>query len=77
MKNIAFSQNLKKMVIIGNEYSIKSDFFRVPCDSGKLGIFYVKELGVLSYWSIEEIKNKCFHLPFEDGFVAFPLIHSA
>lgn len=67
VKNIAFSQNLNQMVIIGKEFRSESD---------KLGIFYVEELGVLSYWPIGEIKNKCIHLPFEGGFVVFPLIHS-
>lgn len=76
VKNIAFSQNLNEMVIIGKEYMMKCNFFKVPCESGNLGIFFVNELGVLNHWSIGEIKNKCIRLPFEEGFVVFPLIHS-
>ncbi|XP_077277432.1 uncharacterized protein LOC143905729 [Temnothorax americanus] len=76
IKNIA--SNNKNIVIIGNKYNSKKDFYNEPCNSSDLGIYLVDNVvNDLQSWNISEISHKCIRLHFKDKFVIFPLLHSA
>lgn len=75
IKNFAFDKLSNTNVVIGHSYTSTKDFFKVPCESSILGVFFVENLGPLSHWPILEIDTKLVRLPYEEGFVVFPLLH--
>lgn len=75
IKNFAFSDSLETSVVIGYSYFFKEDFYSKPCRSSLLKSYFVKNPTPLSYWPVSEIRGKLVRLPFEDGFVVFPMLH--
>lgn len=62
-------------LVIGKRFLKVNDFFSKPCNSSKLGIVLVSDLGQLQSWDLKEITMKCVLFPYSDGFVVFPLLH--
>jgi len=75
IKNIATDN--KNIIIIGNKYKSKTDFYNEPCKSSDLGIYLIENVvNDLQSWNINEISHKCIKLLFKDKCVIFPLLHS-
>lgn len=74
IENIA--HQMDTVVLIGRKFIDKESFFTKPCHSSDFGIFFVKNLGILEVFYIEDIDTKCVKLDYKNGFVIFPLIHN-
>lgn len=77
VKNIAYSIELNKKVIIGNEFCHRKDLYDVPCPSSLIGVFIVDNLSNLKMWPVENIRTKYVKLPLteDNKFAVFPLLH--
>lgn len=77
MQNIAYCPRRQIYVIIGNAFLKKENFFSVPCDSSKIGIFLVHKLSELKAWPLTSITKKYVQLPAWDNKLAvFTLLHT-
>lgn len=74
IKNIISITN--DILLIAQEFLVIEDFYTKPCKSSSLGIHAVKNLGPLTLWRLDQIRNKCVKLSFKDIHVIFPLLHS-
>lgn len=74
--NISFCEILKKNVLIGRSLIELETFYEAPCSSNLLGIAVVKRgESELRCWTIEDVKSKIFLIPYNNFYVALPLIH--
>lgn len=71
-----FVVNNEGSVVIGNKYRTLIDFYTAPCESSKLDIYLVSDIGNLESWDLKQIANKCMKLKFKNKYVVFPLLHS-
>lgn len=76
IKNFDFSLESNDNVVIGLEYMEKSDFFDIPVSSSLLNIICVNNLGETKFWSVKEISHKLVRVPYNHGFIVFPLVHT-
>lgn len=71
-----FVTKIKNVIIIGNRYLDKQDFFDEPCPSSELGIHKISNLSpLLEEFQIEQVINKCVKLTFQNDCVVFPFLH--
>lgn len=75
VKNFAYCPAIENYVVIGQAYTERLAFYNTPCDSSLFSIYFVKNLGPLSYWPLSEVDFKFARFPDGDGFVVFPLLH--
>ncbi|KYQ53543.1 hypothetical protein ALC60_00069, partial [Trachymyrmex zeteki] len=47
VENIAFSDDLQVFVVIGREFLQKDDFYIIPCNSRRVGVYKVNKLSAL------------------------------
>lgn len=72
--NFASYQN--KIFLIGIKYIPHKDFYSKPCFSSLFDIkFITKYNNVFQMWRIDKIKRKLLVLPYNDQYIAFPLLH--
>lgn len=71
-----FVVNNNGSFVIGNKCQALTDFYILPCESSKLGIYMINNVGNLDSWDLEQIENKCVLLKFKNKKVVFPLLHS-
>lgn len=63
--------------VAGRQFVCKEPFFAYPFDSRELGIYKVSQLAKsLKFFVMEEHVQKYVRLPFQNGFVVVPLLHS-
>ncbi|KYN50248.1 hypothetical protein ALC62_06309, partial [Cyphomyrmex costatus] len=75
IENIAFSERLQILVIIGREFIDKRDFYSVPSESSRVGVFKVKKLSNLKIWPLSEITIKYVKLPYKNYYVVLSILH--
>ncbi|KAJ1522781.1 hypothetical protein ONE63_001937 [Megalurothrips usitatus] len=75
VQNIIAAEN--GTIIVGKKFSRTMDFYEYPIPSSLLGIRKVSDLLACStYWTPEDVKNKCYLLPLNDNeYVSVPLLH--
>lgn len=71
-----FVVNNEGLFVIGKKYKMLTDFYTIPCESSKLGIYVINDVGNLESWDLEQIANKCIKLKYKNKYVVFPLLHS-
>lgn len=75
IKNIAFCESLKVPVVIGREFLNKCDFYTIPSESSRVGVFKVNKLSNLKMWPLSEITSKYVQLPYKNGYVVLSILH--
>lgn len=76
IKNIISITN-DDILLIAQEFLVLEDFYTKPCKSSSLDIYAAKNnLGTLTLWRLDQVRNKCVKLWFKDMYVIFPLLHS-
>lgn len=73
VKNIVLTN--EGVVLLGQSYLLKENFFDLPCESSQINIFVVSEPGPLKSWDISTVLYKNVKLTYEDKHVVFPLLH--
>lgn len=73
--NIAFSDHLQIPVVIGREFLSKRDFYNVPIESSRVGIFKVKQLSNLKAWPLSQITIKYVQLPYKIVHIVSSILH--
>lgn len=63
--------------VIGKQFTKVQDFFVKPCPSSSIDIVYVSDLSDLKIWNLSDIVMKCIMLPYSNGFVVYPFLHSS
>lgn len=77
IQNFCALKSSGSKVIVGYKLENIEDAYTVPCPSSFFGIVFAKKLScTLSYWPIELLQTKCFRMPFKEGFLVVPLLHS-
>ncbi|KYN18354.1 hypothetical protein ALC57_09336, partial [Trachymyrmex cornetzi] len=75
IENIAFSEYLQIPVVIGREFIDKRDFYTVPSEISRVGVFKVKKLSNLKIWPLSEITIKYVKLPYKNDYVVLSILH--
>lgn len=70
IENIAFSKRLQIPIVIGREFINKRDFYTIPSESSRVGVFKVSKLSNLKKWPLSEITIKYVQLPYKNGYVS-------
>lgn len=73
IENFAIRNN--NYYIIGKKFQNVSNFFNEPCQSSRLNIYSVDNLGSTSLWLVNDVSNKFVIFPNNKCFVVFPLLH--
>ena len=67
----------KSIILICQKFGSKEPFFQYPLDSSKLNVVVVRNLEQdLVHFPTEEISAKVVLLPYKDGYVSIPVIHT-
>ncbi|XP_070396658.1 uncharacterized protein [Dermacentor albipictus] len=74
-KNIAYIRGSKQPCIIGQEFLIKEDFYSLPFESSRMGIYVVSGLSGLKPWSLHNLQ-KMVKLPLNGKFLVIPELHT-
>lgn len=75
VENVAFSNDLQIPVVIGRKFINKYDFYNVPIESSRLGIFKVKQLSNLKIWPLSQITVKYVQLPYKNVSIVSSILH--
>ncbi|XP_046628046.1 uncharacterized protein LOC124308921 [Neodiprion virginianus] len=76
VKNIVYDSRKGILVLTGNEYEEKNNFYTEPCDSSSLDIWSVGKLSELKTWPLEDVRQKYVRLPYgSNNFAVFPMLH--
>lgn len=76
--SFSYEAQSKKPIAIGKKYLYITNFYDTSDCSSLIGIHFVSNLYTeYEYWNIDNISTKLVRLPFGDGFVVFPLLHSS
>lgn len=76
IENIAYSQELKKQVVVGKKFLKMENLFGKPlCESGELGTYKVSQLSQRKFWPLINIVGKCLFLKYNEKRVAVTLLH--
>lgn len=75
VENIAFSDYLQVPVVIGREFVNKYDFYNVPIESSRVGVFKIKQLSNLKMWPLSQINVKYVQLPYKNYYIASSILH--
>lgn len=77
LRNIAYSTESKELVIIGNEFECKENYYNTPCDSSVLNIYKVSQLSELKMWPLHTVNIKYAKYPLNnDVYIVIPLLHN-
>jgi len=75
--NIAHLIATNEQIIIGFKFKNKEIFYEKPLKSSKINIYTVYYISNnLEYWKVTDIQSKMMILPFENKYIAMPLMHS-
>lgn len=76
--SFAYESRSKIPITIGKKYLNVTNFYDKPDRSSLIGVNFVSNLCVeYEFWNIDNISTKLVILPFGDGFVVFPMLHSS
>ncbi|XP_046403542.1 uncharacterized protein LOC124169102 isoform X1 [Ischnura elegans] len=75
--NIVYCLKSKEMVVIGRTYQDRDNFYSLPCESSKLGIYKVYNLSNSNFFPVRNIKLKYVQLQLESVVVVIPLLNSS
>jgi len=75
VQNIAFSDHLQALVVIGREFLSKRDFYNVPIESSRVGTFKVEQLSDLKTWLLSQIVIKYVQLPYKTAYIVSSILH--
>jgi hypothetical protein len=71
------SSGSEGIILIGKVFKRYSDFYTTPIHSSLLSVYFAENLAnILSIEHIKSVKTKAVALPYKNGFVIFPLLHS-
>lgn len=73
--NVAFSDHLQVPIIVGREFVNKRDFYNVPIESSRVGIFKVEQLSNLKAWPLSQITIKYVQLPYKTAYIVSSILH--
>ncbi|KYN18622.1 hypothetical protein ALC57_09060 [Trachymyrmex cornetzi] len=73
--NIAFSDHLQFPVVIGKKFVSKRDFYNVPIENSRVGIFKVEQLSNLKAWPLSQITIKYVQLPYKTAYIVSSILH--
>ena len=75
--NIVHVHDSGKIQLLGRKFCSYHSFYNYPIDSKKLHIYFVKHLGAdMSIIDPADVSCKVILLPYDDGYVSIPVIHS-
>lgn len=76
--SFSYESQSNKPIAIGKKYLNITNFYDKPDRSSLIGIHFVSNLcAEYELWNIENISIKLVRLPFDHGFVVFPLLHTS
>lgn len=75
VENISFCRHLQIPIVIGREFINKSDFYTVPFESSRVGIFKVSKLSNLKKWPLSDIVTKYVQIPYKNGYIVSSILH--
>lgn len=75
IENIVFSEHLQVPVVIGKKFINKCNFYSIPFESSRVGVFKVHKLSKLKIWPLSEITIKYVQLPYKNGYVVSSILH--
>ncbi|XP_036138295.1 uncharacterized protein LOC118644260 [Monomorium pharaonis] len=77
LRNIAYNTESKELVIIGNQFECKENYYNTPCDSSVLSIYKVSQLSKLKMWPLRTINIKYVTYPVNNNeYIIIPLLHN-
>lgn len=77
IKNIICESQKHPKFLVVKEFLYMSNFFDLPLPSTDLMIYYVMDLSLqYTVYSIENVLCKCVLVPFHEGFISMPLVHT-
>ena len=75
VRNIVVVDQVVKLICQG--FTTKEPFFNYPLDSSKLDITFVQNMDArLIVLNLSDVAYKVVLMPFNDGFVSYPMMHS-
>jgi len=63
LRNIAYNTESKELIIIGNQFECKENYYNMPCDSSVLGIYRISQLSTLKVWPLHTVNIKYAKYP--------------
>jgi len=76
-ENFASSKNNDNdIMVIGKKFLYREEFLSSSFPLSSLNCYYIYGLSSLKCWFVNDIKQKYVALPFKNGYVTFPLLHS-
>jgi hypothetical protein len=67
----------KEMVVVGRTLQNRCDFYSLPCESSKLGIYKVNNQSPLRCFPVRDIELKYVHIQLESLAVVIPILNTS